>query len=379
MAEPSVAILDDFFPHKLSAFRYEEFCSYLDAMPGVSVHAFWPHLERFRETRSPREFIAEHIREHPTHAGRVSPLMQGEAHFPYVDAYYTIFLSNIWLHLESIEARRRPFAFTMYPGGGFHIDVPGWDVRMARVMSSPYFRKVIATQPLIRDYILDKGFCGPDQVAYIRGGVVPRSAFDPPPPKPRYGIAKAALDIAFVAAKYSPIGADKGYDLFVEAAKILVALGIDARFHVVGGFDPDLLDLGAAGPRFRFYGYRTREFFAPFYSLMDMFLSPTRAFDLAKGAFDGFPTGAAIEAGLQSVALLLTDPLGFNSFLRDGEDAIIVQPDRDDIVAHILRLACDPARLAAIGESGRIALTASHGADAQIAPRLAVLRSLADA
>jgi glycosyltransferase involved in cell wall biosynthesis len=110
---------------------------------------------------------------------------------------------------------------------------------------------------------------------------------------------------------------------------------------------------------------------------MDMFVAPTRPFIL-KGAFDGFPTGAAVEAGLQSVALLLTDPLGFNTIFRDGEDAVIIQPERDDIVARILQLASDPQRLAAIGESGRTALTASHSYDAQIAPRLAVLRSLSE-
>lgn len=376
-AEPQIAVIDDFFPHKLSAFRYEEFQAYLEAMPGLSVHATWPHLKDFHDNRTAAEVFAEYARENPAHVGRVKPLFDGT--FPPADAYYAIFLTNIGNHLESIQQQGRPFAFTLYPGGGFAVDRPDVDAGMAWVFGSPYFRKVIATQPLIRDYILDKGFCGAEQVVYIRGGVVPRSAFDPPPPKPRYGMAKAALDLAFVAAKYSPIGADKGYDLFVEAAKVLVALGVDARFHVVGGFDPDLLDLGAAGPRFRFYGYRPREFFAMFYSLMDMFVSPTRAFTLSKGSFDGFPTGAAIEAGLQSVALLLTDPLGFNSFLRDGEDAVIVQPDRDDIVAHILRLASDPARLTAIGENGRAALTAAYGYDAQIAPRLAVLRSLTDA
>lgn len=372
-AEPRIAVIDDFFPHKLSAFRYEEFHSYLEAMPGLSVHSIWPHWKWFGDNRAPTEIYAEYVREHPAHAGRVQPLFDGT--FPPADAYYTIFLSNIREQLWKIEEQRRPFAFTMYPGGGFAVDQPETDEKMARVFGSPCFRKVIATQSLIRDYILDKGFCGPEQIAFIRGGVVPRSAFDPPPPKPRYGVAKAALDIAFVAAKYSPIGADKGYDLFVETAKVLVALGIDARFHVVGNFTPEVLDLGAAGPRFRFYGFRPREFFATFYSLMDMFVSPTRPFIL-EGAFDGFPTGAAIEAGLQSVALLLTDPLGFNWIFRDGEDAIIVQPERDDIVARILQLASDPARLAAIGENGRVALTASHSHDAQIAPRLALLRAL---
>jgi glycosyltransferase involved in cell wall biosynthesis len=375
-AEPQIAVIDDFFPHKFSAFRWEEFHSYLEAMPGVGVHATWPHLQWYGETRPPAEIFAEYAREYPAHAGRVKPLFDGT--FPPADAYYMIFLSNIRDHLLAIEARRRPFAFTMYPGGAFSIDVPEADKCMERVFSSPCFRKVIATQPIIRDYLLDKGFCEPHQIIFIRGGVVHRSAFEPPPPKPRYGMAKSALDIAFVAAKYSPTGADKGYDLFVETAQVLTALGLDARFHVVGNFTPDVLDLGAAGPRFRFYGYRPREFFATFYSLMDMIIAPTRPFILDKGAFDGFPTTACLEAGLQCVAVLLTDPLNCNAIFRDGEDAIIIQPDRDDIVARVLQLARDPDRLAAIGESGRGALIAAYNRDVQIEPRLAVLRSLPD-
>jgi glycosyltransferase involved in cell wall biosynthesis len=289
-----------------------------------------------------------------------------------------IFLSNIRDYLLAIEERRRPFAFTMYPGGGFHMNMPGADKCMERVFASPCFRKVIATQPIIRDYLIDKGYCDPEQIAFIRGGCVHRSAFEPPPPKPRYGVAKAALDIAFVAVKYSPIGADKGYDLFVETAQVLTALGIDARYHVVGNFDSNVLALGPAAPRFRFYGFRPREFFRTFYSLMDLVVSPNRPFILNKGGFDGFPTTACIEAGLQSVALLLTDPLGCNAIFRDGEDAIIIRPERDDIVAHILQMARDPERVAAIGESGRIALTAAYNRDVQIAPRLAVLRELLD-
>lgn len=375
-AEPRIAVIDDFFPHKLSAFRYEEFHSYLEAMPGLSVHSIWPHWKRYGENRQPIEVYAEYDRENPAHAGRVKPLFDGT--FPDADAYYMIFLSNIRDQLLKIEERRRPFAFTMYPGGGFAIDKPEADQCMARVFGSPWFRKVIATQPLIRDYILDKGYCGPDQILYIQGGPIARSAFEPPPPKPRYGFAKAALDIAFVAAKYTPTGADKGYDLFVAMAEVLTGIGIDARFHIVGNFDSNVLPLGTAAPRFRFYGFRPREFFREFYALMDLVVAPTRPFILP-GGFDGFPTASCVEAGLQSVAIACTDPLGFNAMFRDGEDIVLVKPDRDDIVGHVLRLARDPARLAAIGEHGRTALIAGFHSDVQMPPRLELLRRLPEA
>lgn len=371
-----VAVLDDFFPHKLSAFRFEEFHTYLETFPDLSVHATWPHLRYFGEQRSAAEVFAEYAREHPALAPRVKPLFDGT--FPSADAYYGLFLKLIWDRLPAIEAQERPFAFTLYPGGGFRLNEPDSDAYLARVCGSPCFRRVIATQPVIRDYLLDRGFCDPAQILYIPGGVIHRSAFDPPPPKIRYGLGKSPLDLAFVAAKYTPNGADKGYDLFVETAQLLFALGIEARFHVVGGFDAEAIELGPAAPHFRFYGYRPREFFRDFYARIDLIVAPTRPF-VMRGGFDGFPTASCVEAGLQSVALALTDELGLNTIFRDGEDAVILRPDRDDIAGRILRLAQDPTRLATIGEAGRIALIGAFGRDVQIAPRLELLRGLPEA
>ena len=162
----------------------------------------------------------------------------------------------------------------------------------------------------------------------------------------------------------------------VETAKMLRGAGVPANFHIVGGFDETVIDLGSIADRVRFYGLHPREFFARFYEGMDLILSRTRPFVLGHGKFDGFPTGACVEAGLQAVAILCSDALRLNPGFRRGEEIVIVRPQVDDIVAHVRELERNPERLAAIGDKGRMALADFFGRKAQIAPRIEVLKAL---
>jgi glycosyltransferase involved in cell wall biosynthesis len=370
---PVIAVLDDFFPQPLSGFRFEEFRCYLDEIPTLSIYSNGASLPLVNDSRSVEEVISSHLRDHPSHAGRIHPL--SSEMFPDADMYYGIFLNNIYTYIDQIETKDRPFVFTLYPGGGFGIDQPEADHKMRRVFGSSKFNSVIATQPITRDYLFSKNYCREDQITYIPGGVIPRSAFDPPSQKLRYGFGKNQIDICFVANRYTPIGTEKGYDLFVEAAKTLCALGVSAEFHVVGAYDETTIDLGACARQIRFYGFRPREFFRGFYQQMDLTLAPTRPFVLS-GMFDGFPTGGCVEAGLQAVAVMCTDELRLNTVFRDGDDIVIVRPDRDDIVARIMELAREPARLAKIGENGRTKMAGAFGHAAQLSPRIEILRSI---
>lgn len=295
---------------------------------------------------------------------------------PVADAYYTIFFHNISQFFHDIEERGKPFAFTLYPGGGFALGEPTTEATLARILGSPGFRGVIATQPITRDYLLAKGFCDPAQVRYIPGCTIARTAFEAPRDKLRYGIDKPELDICFVANRYTPTGADKGYDLFADAARAVCAAGATARFHVVGPFSETIIPLGEAAGRVRFYGPQPREFFAGFYRQMDIILSPVRSFVRNPGVFDGFPTAACVEAGLQAVAVFTTDELALNDRYVDGKEIVLVKADKDDIVARLLQYASEPARLAEIGECGRAAMVDGFSYATQIEPRLDLLRSL---
>jgi len=373
----NIAIFDNAFPHTLSPFRFEEFVSYLDALPKARVYTDGRVLPNFGEPRSLQQVIDDHSRNYPHHLGRVLPLANSA--LPDGAVAYTVFADNIHYYLEAIERHRMPFAFTLYPGAGFRLGQADVNERLKRVFGSPWFRRVIATQPITRDYLLANEFCPEERIAYIEGGVTVRSVFDAPDAKPRFGFAKRGIDICFVAYRHNPaVLTDKGYDLFVEAAKQLCAAGVDARFHVVGNFDATLADLGSAAPHFRFYGIRKREFFRDFYRHMDLILAPTRPFALRAGAFDGFPTAACVEAGLQEVAIVCSDELHLNRSLDNGSDIVLVRPVLEDVVNQVMQLIGDPQRLANLGTRGRKGLIKVFNREAQMKPRLEMLRSLAN-
>jgi glycosyltransferase involved in cell wall biosynthesis len=369
-----IVVLDDMFPQSLSQFRFEEFVSYLDLLPNLRVCTDGRMLPLLGETRTIEEVIADHIRDYPRHSGRVSPLSNDA--LPDGAIAYTIFADNIHFYLGQIEQRRMPFAFTLYPGGGFRPHQEDSDERLRRVFGSPWFRRVIATQPLSRDYLVERKLCPPERITYILGGVIARSAFQAPDVKLRFGSAKKCVDICFVAGRYTPTGTDKGYDLFVDTANALCAAGVDARFHVVGNFDAGIIDLGSAASRFRFYGLRPREFFREFYRHMDLILAPTRPSTRSPGAFDGFPTAACVEAGLQEVAVVCSDELRLNRGFEDGSDMVIIRPSVAGIMDRLMQLVGEPERIAAIGERGRKRMTELFDREVQIKPRVDMLRSL---
>jgi glycosyltransferase involved in cell wall biosynthesis len=369
-----IAILDDFFPHPISGFRFEEFCSYLDEMPGVQVYSDGKSLSWVAETRPIETLIAEHVATHPRHFGRVHPLRPDQ--FPQADAYYAIFLHNTARYVEAIERTRMPFAFTLYPGGGFQIGDELSDDNLRRVCGSPSFQRVIVTQPYTRDYLLNVHALPPSKIHYLQGGVVPRAAFVAPKQRRHFGIDKGSLDIGFVANRYTSTGEDKGYDLFVETADALTRKGVNATFHVVGPWDATVIPLGNLATRFLFHGFLSTENLRELGQRLDLILSPNRPWILARGGFDGFPTGSCVEVGLQEAAIFCTDILKMNTEFRDGVDLVLVEPNADDIVRRLLPLIQHPDLLAEIGRNGRTRLRQIFGRERQLQPRLAVLRAM---
>ena len=369
-----IAVLDDLFPHPGSAFRFEEFRSYLDDMAEVSVYTTGEGFAFAKDTRSVDTAIADHNRQFPHHEGRIAQFDYSS--LPEADLYYSAFVGFIDRALGGIEHSQKPFVFTLYPGGGFLLNDERSDAMLRRVFGSPCFEKVIVTQSLTRAYLLEQRFCQAEQIVDLHGGVLTRAAIPAPIDKQYYGRDKSTLDIAFVANRYTRDGADKGYDLFVGAAARLLATSIDIRLHVVGDFDANTISLEGCEDRFTFYGPQLTPFFNSFYRKIDMIVSPTRPFVLRPGKFDGFPTGCAVEAGLREVAVLCTDQLGLNLSYIDGEDLIIVRPEVDDIVSVILKLADDPSRLPPLGRNMRKRALQLYGREQQILPRISLLREV---
>jgi glycosyltransferase involved in cell wall biosynthesis len=374
VARPRIAVLDDLFPHPLSSFRFEEFSSYLDEMPEVSVHCNGNAFHLAGVPRPVEVIIAEHLAAHSRHVGRVHPLRPGQ--LPDADAYYAVFLHNIVQYLDAIERSKKPFAFTLYPGGGFSVGEKWSDDWLDRVCNSPFLRRIIVTQRYTLDYLLKRHALSESKICYVPGGVIPRLAFCAPKNRKHFGIDKEVLEIGFVANRYTPKGEDKGYDLFVETARALSRNGVSAFYHVVGPWDANIVPLEDLSARFVFHGFLSTEKLSELGQTLDLILSPNRPGILSNGAFDGFPTGGCVAAGLQEAAIFCTDVLKMNTDYRDGVDLVLVEPSVNDIVRRLLPVIQERGALAQIGRNGRIRLTEIFGRETQLPPRFAVLRAM---
>jgi glycosyltransferase involved in cell wall biosynthesis len=364
---PGLIIIDDYFPNPATAFRVAEF---------NSIFSHFEQTVLYSTSRDPASF-STYSNLYPQFASRVRRF--NSLRHPQRSAAYLIFLNNIFAHLSYLEKHRLPFVFELYPGGGFYIDDPTSDAHLRNVCGSKYFRKVIVTQSLTRDYLLRKRFCREDQIQSIFGVVVLSDVLqNVPSGRSHFGFGKETLDICFVANKYTERGVDKGYDRFIACAQILSERSSQARFHVVGDFNESDIEIqGSLQSCITFYGPRLTSFFPNFYASMDLILSPNVPFVFAPGSFDGFPTGCCIEAALCGTALFMCDELNLNEGrFDDRRDVVIIPRDPEAIAIIVEEYVREPLKLKALAELGQQKVQDLFNIEIQMQGRLAVLREL---
>lgn len=359
-------MLDMAFPNPLSAYRYAEFKHYLTQIPGSVVLSTLPGFEQHQA------LFAAH---HPALAPRVRPFAP-EAPLPPSKLVYSIFLNSAIAFLPYVERHGLPLAMTLYPGGDFGIDDAASDAKLAQLFAYEHLRKVIVTQVATLQYLKAKGHYDPERVEMIYGAVIPQEYFGAVPRKQRYGLDKPTLDLCFVAYKYMPQGRDKGYDSFIAAAHALAQRIPEARFHVVGNYGPEDLDVSAIAGAIHFHGIKWTPDFPAFYAGMDLIISPNVAHLLGGGKTDGFPTAACMEASLSGVGLMCSDVMRQNIYYADGSEICIVPPDPAAIVERVLHYRDDPQALASLGELGRARSRALFAPSVQLDARLAILKKL---
>jgi glycosyltransferase involved in cell wall biosynthesis len=368
-------IYDDIFPHPISGFRYEEFkvllCEFESARvfseplsyPLVnsdpSIHK--THIEEFR-AKYPE--LKNKIVVKKTDININTKL------------FYCVFLNNIYSNLYSLEKFKIPFVFTLYPGGGFEVENEISNQKLNKVLSSPQLKKVIVTQLFTKNYLLKNKLCSEDKIEYVFGGVVPQISLEREVTSKKYYPEKETFDIVFCAAKYMPMGIDKGYDLFIELAIRLSKVFPFLRFHVIGGFDKNDIDVSLLGDKVKFYGYQKFDDLASIFSNIDIILSPNKPFILGKGAFDGFPLGTVIEAVFNGVVPLVTDNLNQNTEFEDGNEIIIINNEIDFIEKKIIDLIKEPDKLLSISRKSKAKFLEVYSNNYQLAPRINLLKEI---
>ena len=384
-----IYICDDVFPSKLSSFRYEEFLGYWNSFSDVQVLTSDKNLKHIGENKNFDELILDFNNQNRKshHKITIYPFIDSISQQNFemkVNEYrkkiaVLDFLNNLINdnngYLELLEKYQIPFVFTLYPGGGFALDNKETNDKLQRVFNSKMFKKVIVTQEVVRNYLLKNSFCKSDKIEVIYGVVVPNNLLLTEIPDKKYFFEnKETLDICFVAYKYMKEGKDKGYDIFIETAKELCKKYKNIKFHVVGTFNESDIDISEIKENITFYGPQTTEWFSEFYKDKDILLSPNRSNQLTKGAFDGFPTGTAVEAMLHKVMLLATDELRQNILFKDKKDLVLIKPEVSDIVNKVEYYYNNPKEIKEVSNSGYNVVKENYSYEKQVVARINILK-----
>ncbi len=360
---PTLKILDDFFPNLLTGFRVAEYNAIFSAFPRAQVLSAYPHYA---------SCIVEYARVHPEYARRVNifePRALDDCGLAYVN-----FLNNAVLFLDALESKAIPFVITLYPGGGFGLNETESDYKLDRVLKSPLLKAIIVTQRVTRDYVIARNRRS-IPIHFVPGVVVNPSYFFPS--VCRRKSENNVFHVCFVAEKYMEKGVNKGYPIFIEAAKSLALERENIHFHVVGNFDSSDVMVTDIANRIRFHGRLMTSELKGFFSRMDVIVSPNQPFLLHPGNFDGFPTGCCVEASLCGVTVVATDELKQNPGYRDGEDMLIVPP-KSSVIADTLRNLVDhPDHCFSLGVRGQAMSRMFYAPSRQIGPRLNILKDMA--
>jgi glycosyltransferase involved in cell wall biosynthesis len=367
--EAGLVILDDIFPHLLSAFRIAEYNAYLSRYKNSMVYSSAVSFSALGDHRSFKEVRDEYLSYYPEFAGRTLPLRNQRLKARVI---YFVFLQGARNFMPILERSETPFVFTLYPGGGFKLNQPDSDEVLSKVCSMPNLAKIITTQKITHEYLLN--FLEPEKIEFIYGGVFPsdRLAIRDVPRK-RYQKDKNRFDICFVAYKYMAKGLHKGYDVFIEVARQLCSLYNDIAFHVVGSFDESDIEVSDLQERIKFYGVRQTDFFPEFYASMDIILAPNVPFTIFPGSFDGFPTGSCIEAGLCGVAVFCADVLNQNIAFKGGEEIVIIPLNVNDICELIGKYYHDYDSLRQLARRGQEAFKVAFAIENQLERRFRIL------
>lgn len=367
-------ILDDYFPNPVSGFRIAEFLEILEGIGSVKIMINPLSYKYYGLNKSNfKVHLREYINKHDSLKSKIK-----EVQFLNninCKLFYFVFLNNGRRIVPYLNTRKINFIFTLYPGGGFKMNDEESDRDLKAIMSSCYFKGVIVNQQIIKSYLLQKRFCLENQIHYLHGIPMLQNKLEfVGEHKEYYKNKKEHLDICFVAAKNLAKGEDKGYDLFIESALALYRLHPELRFHVIGGFNGQEIDISELGEAINFYGYLDAEMLSQVLKNFDIILSPNRPNMLGEGSFDGFPLGTCVEASLVGCVIIATDELNENKQYVANEEIIIIRPETKQIINEIKSLITSPEKIKKIGMAGMNKTKELFSYKNQIEPRLQILK-----
>ena len=325
--KPKLVILDNYFPNANCGFKINEYTHLLKVFPNSEIYSTWPDFSRASDV---------YFQKYPEYQKRVKPFTSKK--FFFATTFYTSFLHTTYSFLPLFEREQTPFVFSLYGGGFFGFNYPESDRKLEKICKSPFLKKIIVSQKKIADYIVEKEFCSAEKIEFIYGSPPSTNQTEKKfleNRKKKYPTDKKTFDICFVGRRHTPKGRDKGYHLFVAAAKLLERQFDSVRFHVVGNFTKDTIALENISKKTTFWGEIPLESLPAFFSTQDIYLSPNIPNQIHPGSFEGI-TGTCQEAALAGTAVFCTDVLKMNLYFQHKKNIIFLEPTVNNIVEQCL-------------------------------------------
>lgn len=217
---------------------------------------------------------------------------------------------------------------------------------------------VIAVSDAVRDRLIARGLA-PERVTTIHNGIE-LEQFESSPHSQRH-VRRSEFGIpddAPVVVTLAVLREGKGHDLFLEAARKLLAHHPSAHFLLVGGGPLEealrrRVEGEGLGRNVHLTGMRSDA--ADMLALADLFVLPS-------SQFDALPT-AVIEAMASGLPVIAVASGGVSEIVVGGETGLLVaKPDADALAVSIAQLLNDPERARRMGQRGRVRAQAEFSA-----------------
>lgn len=226
-------------------------------------------------------------------------------------------------------------------------------------LSLPRYERVLCVSTDLRELCLGSGVAA-ERCLELENGIDTQEYQRSLPldeAKKALGISPERLVIG-AAGRLSP---EKGFDLLIHAADLLVQSELDLELHILGeGDDRARLECLIAeldlGDRVKLPGYQ--EDLRPYYEAMDVFaLSSLR---------EGLPN-VVLEAMALEVPVVATAIAGVPRLMRSGRNGILVPPDNADALAEaLIDVLRDSHRRAELRRAGRQTVEQQYSFDRRI-------------
>jgi glycosyltransferase involved in cell wall biosynthesis len=211
---------------------------------------------------------------------------------------------------------------------------------------------VVVTMPTTLDYVekfISNFSLSRPKIVYKYGGIIRQPRMN----NIKIGPITGPLRVLFIGMKYTENGEDKGLDLFLSSCSLLIQSGIKLNISIVGNWSQLDLNGFLCESYCTIFGLVPNEELSNIYYMSDIAIFPTRYSKIARGNFDEFPVGSAIEAALHGIAIMTTNPLGMVTPLRPGIHYIHIDSTTKSICESFLDLDIDRERLLRLKVDGQ--------------------------